>query len=155
MVSDPPKQDKTYCQQTSYSLAIGDTKQICCPVSGYPPPFFTWKKNGVKLKGEDSVLTITVMGEEDFGNYTCDATDFSSTPLKPIYIPVKEKGNWSIGTDGMISSLKWGLKKALSCCLEQVGFLAWRRLAQWVRLLESPFVNKSFTSKQRPWASRC
>ena len=105
MVLDPPKQDTTYCQETNYGLAVGDTKQICCPVSGYPPPFFTWKKDGVQLKGEDSVLTITISGEKDFGNYTCSATDFR-TSSKSIYISVKEKGNYVRGLAWMIFWLK-------------------------------------------------
>ena len=145
MVLDPPKQDTTFCQETNYSLAVGDTKQICCPVSGYPPPFFTWKKDGVQLKGEDSVLTITISGKKDFGNYTCSATDFR-TSSKAIYISIKEKGNYVRGLAWMI----W-LKSPVLLSCEQVGFFVrhWLALASY---LENESLPK--TSKQWPWASK-
>ena len=150
MVLAPPKKDTTYCQKTSYSLAVGDTKQICCPVSGYPPPFFTWKKDGVQLKGEDSVLTITISGERDFGNYTCTATDFR-TPLKPIYIPIEEKGNLCsvIGVNNLLA------KSPVFVVLwtSRFSWCAW--LAHRARVLASHLENESLpkTSKQLPWGS--
>ena len=75
-----------------YYVKIGESQTICCPVSGYPPPDVTWEKNGTQLqKGEDSMLTITPVKDEDFGNYTCTATD-RTTSTGPFIIGVMKKG---------------------------------------------------------------
>jgi len=64
---------------------------ICCPVSGYPPPVVTWKKNGIELqKGENTEFTIAAVKEEQFGHYTCTATD-GITSLGPFDIMVVNK----------------------------------------------------------------
>ena len=90
-VTDPPREDKTYCRETKYSLALGDSQTVCCPVSGYPPPFVTWKKNGIQLNQESSVLKIYNLANQDFGNYTCTATNFETTVSVDVFI--QEKGN--------------------------------------------------------------
>ena len=94
IVSDPPKQDKDHCPKTSYTLDSGANQTICCPVKGSPPPFITWKKNGVQLNNSNSALEIYNLRDEDFGNYTCTATDFK-TSVGPIDITIKKKGNIS------------------------------------------------------------
>ena len=91
VVTDPPREDKTYCRETSYSLSIGDSQTVCCPVGGYPPPFVTWKKNGIQLNQESSVLKISNLVNQDFGNYTCTATNFETNVSVDIFI--QEKGN--------------------------------------------------------------
>ena len=91
VVTDPPREDKTYCRETSYSLALGDSQTVCCPVSGYPPPFVTWKKNGIQLNQESSVLKIHDVVNQDFGNYTCTATNFDTSVS--VDVSIKEKGN--------------------------------------------------------------
>lgn len=91
VVTDPPRVDKTFCRETSYSLALGDSQTVCCPVIGYPPPFVTWKKNGIRLNEESPVLTIYNLVNQDFGNYTCTATNFETNVSVDIFI--NEKGN--------------------------------------------------------------
>lgn len=91
VVTVPPREDKTYCRETSYSLSQGDNQTVCCPVSGYPPPFVTWKKNGIHFNQESSVLKIYNLANQDFGNYTCTATNFEKTVSVDVFI--KEKGN--------------------------------------------------------------
>ncbi|KAM7440776.1 Hemicentin-1 [Porites harrisoni] len=88
-VTDPPREDKTYCRETKYSLALGDSQTVCCPVSGYPPPFVTWKKNGIQLNQESSVLKIYNLASQDFGNYTCTATNFETTVSVDVFIQEK------------------------------------------------------------------
>ena len=75
-VIDPPREDRTYCRETSYSLALGS--------------FITWKKNGVQLNEESSILRLFNLKDEDFGNYTCSATDFT-TSVGPVNITIKKK----------------------------------------------------------------
>ena len=91
VVTDPPREDKTYCRETSYSSSRGDNQTVCCPVSGYPPPFVTWKKNGIQLNQESSVLKIYNLANQGFGNYTCTATNFETTVSVDVFI--EEKGN--------------------------------------------------------------
>ena len=75
-----------------YYVTISDSETICCPVSGYPTPVVTWVKNGIQLKkGEDNTLTITPEKDEDFGDYTCTATD-GMTSIGPFIISVMKKG---------------------------------------------------------------
>lgn len=90
-VTEPPREDKTFCRESSYSLTVGDNQTVCCPVSGYPPPFVTWKKNGIELHQESSVLEIYNLVNQDFGNHTCTATNFETSVSVDIFI--KEKGN--------------------------------------------------------------
>ena len=67
---------------------INDFTSISCPVSGYQPPFVTWEKNGTQLqKGENNMPTTGSVEEEDFGVYTCTATN-CLTPLGPSSITV-------------------------------------------------------------------
>ena len=49
---DPPKHDTKSCPISYYYEAFRVSKRlsICCPVSGYPPPIITWKKNGIRLQ---------------------------------------------------------------------------------------------------------
>ena len=98
VITDPPKEDRTFCRETSYSLALGDNQTICCPVSGYPPPFITWSKNGARVNNENSVLKIYSLMDKDYGNYTCTATDFR-TSIGPINITIIKKGKLSLETD--------------------------------------------------------
>lgn len=64
-------------------------------MSGYPPPVVTWKKNGIQLQeGESTKLTIRSVEDDDFGIYTCTATNFE-TSVGPCNISVaKETGTY-------------------------------------------------------------
>ena len=85
------KQEDTDCPRRDYNVALGEQLTICCPVSGYPPPIVTWKKNGIQLqRGENTDFTITAVQAEHFGNYTCTATD-GKTTFGPFNIIVVSK----------------------------------------------------------------
>ena len=89
------KEFQSSCTKKDYSSSTGKNLTIECPLSGYPPPIVTWKKNGILLqKGENTKLTITFVKEEDFGIYTCTATNFE-TSAGPCNITVlKEIGTY-------------------------------------------------------------
>lgn len=58
----------------STEATIGESKTICCPVKGFPPPDITWQlPNGTFLKSEDINLRVTLKGDNDFGRYRCIA----------------------------------------------------------------------------------
>ena len=91
------KQDDDPIHKRSYSVNVGEKLLISCPVSGYPPPIVTWEKNGTQLlRGENARLSFNQVKDEDFGNYTCTATD-SVTTIGPILV-------WVIPTIGKLTS---------------------------------------------------
>ena len=64
---------------------------FCCPVNGYPPPIVTWAKNGTNVQtGESSCYNTASVKNEDFGNYTCVATD-GITTTDPFVFSLLEK----------------------------------------------------------------
>ena len=68
------------CPNLFYDARLGRNElKLCCPVSGYPKPIVTWERNGVQLqKSENPLYFISQVEQEDFGNYTCTATDGKS-----------------------------------------------------------------------------
>ena len=69
------------CPNLPYNVRVGRNElKLCCPVSGYPKPTITWERNGIQLqKSENPLYFISKVTEEDFGNYTCTATDGKSS----------------------------------------------------------------------------
>ena len=83
------------CPNLSYNVSVGSNElKLCCPVSGYPKPIITWERNGVQLqKSENPLYFISGVKQEDFGNYTCTATDGKS--LIASAISVRDRiGEW-------------------------------------------------------------
>lgn len=79
------------CRNLSYDVIVGMNElQLCCPVSGYPKPTISWERNGIQLQKSDNPLYfISKVTQEDFGNYTCTATDGKSFIASAI--SVKDK----------------------------------------------------------------
>ena len=79
------------CRNLSYDVIVGTNElQLCCPVSGYPKPTISWERNGIQLqKSENPLYLISKVTQEDFGNYTCTATDGKSFIASAI--SVKDK----------------------------------------------------------------
>ena len=76
------------CPNLSYNVSVGSNElKLCCPVSGYPKPVITWERNGVQLqKSENPLYFISGVKKEDFGNYTCTATDGKSLIASAISV---------------------------------------------------------------------
>ena len=77
---------------------IGQTVKLTCKADGSPKPTLTWKRpsGGVikletKLKGTVDVLMIS---DQDFGNYTCEATNDVNTDTRAVL--VQQISNWNI-----------------------------------------------------------
>ncbi|XP_062571912.1 hemicentin-1-like [Saccostrea cucullata] len=73
---------------TSKNVVQEDDVELKCPVSGFPYPSITWRKNGQPLpqdrritlaaadnKYENAILYINNLEFEDKGEYTCNATN--------------------------------------------------------------------------------
>lgn len=93
------KEFQSFCIVKDYSSSIGNNLTIDCPLSGFPPPIVTWKKNGTLLqKGGSTKLTITSVKEGDFGIYTCTATNFEISAGPCNISVVKETGMYKENT---------------------------------------------------------
>ena len=85
---EPLKEGNTSCSSVSYMAKVGQNLSICCPVSSYPPPVVSWRKDGTQLQeGRGTVFTVILDKDDKFGNYTCTARD-SKASIGPIVITV-------------------------------------------------------------------
>lgn len=77
-------------QRPKIAQMVSHSAELECSVQGYPAPTVVWHKNGVPLQSSrhhevantasssgttTSVLRIDSVGEEDFGDYYCNATN--------------------------------------------------------------------------------
>ena len=76
------------CPNLPYNVRVGRREvKLCCPVGGYPKPTITWERNGIQLqKSENPLYFISNVQQEDFGNYTCTATDGKSVIASAVSV---------------------------------------------------------------------
>lgn len=104
MIFFSPGAPKITKMDSSKNVVQDDDLEIKCPVSGYPYPTVTWKKDGMPLvqtkritfsmadgKYENAILNINNLEFEDKGEYTCNATssEYQSGTTASINIRVK------------------------------------------------------------------
>ncbi|XP_022793349.1 hemicentin-1-like [Stylophora pistillata] len=76
---------------TSTEATIGESKTICCPVKGFPPPDITWQlPNGTFLKSEGINLRVALKEGNDFGRYRCIAQGVEEKVATEVTIHQKD-----------------------------------------------------------------
>ena len=88
---------QTVAPVTSYSW-IGQTVKLTCKADGSPTPTLSWKSpSGRVIKQETTTLKTTVnvpmKSDQDFGNYTCEATNDVNTETSTVQVQQISKWN--------------------------------------------------------------
>ena len=89
---------ETVAPVTSHSW-IGQTVKLTCAADGSPTPTLSWKNpSGKVIQQEKELKTIIVdvpmSSDEDFGNYTCEATNDVNTDTSTVL--VQQISKWNI-----------------------------------------------------------
>ena len=87
---------ETVAPVTSHSW-IGQTVKLTCAADGFPTPTLSWKNpNGTVIKhGTELKITVDVLmkSDQDFGNYTCEATNDVNTDTSTVLVQQISKWN--------------------------------------------------------------
>ena len=82
---------------TSYSW-IGQTVKFSCKADGSPTPTLSWKSPTGRVIQQKKELKTTVdvlmISDQDFGNYTCEATNDVDTDTSTVL--VEQISKWNI-----------------------------------------------------------
>ena len=73
---------------TRTRVLIGDNVTLTCTVTTGDPSYatYTWTFMSVSLQEMTNVLTLTISDVNDFGNYTCEATNVAGSGSGTISI---------------------------------------------------------------------
>ena len=82
---------------TSHSW-IGQTVNLTCKADGSPTPTLSWKSPSGRVIQQETELKSTVdvpmKSDQDFGNYTCEATNIVNTDTSTVL--VQQISKWNI-----------------------------------------------------------
>ena len=88
---------KTVTPVTSQSW-IRQTVKLTCEAEGAPTPTLSWKNpsGNVKLQviGFKNTVDVDMISDQDFGNYTCEATNVLNTDTRTVL--VRQISMWNI-----------------------------------------------------------
>ena len=88
---------KTVAPVTSRSW-IGQTVKLTCKADGSPTPTLSWRNpSGRVIKKETKLQTtvdVLMKSDQDFGNYTCEATNDVNTDTSTVQ--VQQISKWNI-----------------------------------------------------------
>ena len=81
---------------TSHSW-IGQTVKLTCEADGSPRPTLSWKNPSGRVIQQETELKSTVdvpmKSDQDFGNYTCEATNNVNTDTSTVQVQQISKWN--------------------------------------------------------------
>ena len=77
---------------------IGQTVKLTCTADGAPTPALSWKNpsgNVLKQVTEfNNIVDVQMTSDQDFGNYTCEATNVVNTDTSTVQ--VQQISKWNI-----------------------------------------------------------
>ena len=87
---------KTVAPVTSQSW-IGQTVKLTCAGDGAPTPILSWKNPSGRLIKEvidlKNIVDVLMSSDQDFGNYTCEATNDVNTDTRTVLVQQISKRN--------------------------------------------------------------
>ena len=88
---------KTVTPVTFHSW-IGQTVKLTCTAEGAPTPALSWKNPSGKVLKQvtelNNIVDVQMTSDQDFGNYTCEATNVFNTDT--ITVQVQQISKWNI-----------------------------------------------------------
>ena len=88
---------KTVTPVTSQSW-IGQTVKLTCTADGAPIPALSWKNPSGKFLKKvtelNNIVDVQMTSDQDFGNYTCEATNDVNTDKSTVQ--VQQISKWNI-----------------------------------------------------------
>ena len=88
---------ETVAPVTSHSW-IGQTVKLTCKADGSPTPTLFWKSPSGRVIKQETELKTTVnvlmRSDQDFGNYTCEATNDVNTDKSTVQVQQISKLNY-------------------------------------------------------------
>ena len=98
---------ETVAPVTSHSW-IGQTVKLTCKADGSPTPTLFWKSPSGRVIKQETELKTTVnvlmRSDQDFGNYTCEATNDVNTDKSTVQVQVQQISKLNYLFLGCISS---------------------------------------------------
>ena len=88
---------------------IGQTVKLTCTADGAPMPALSWKKpSGKDIKKVtklNNTVDVRMNGDQDFGNYTCEATNVVNTDTRTVL--VQQISKWNICCSLVVYKYMW------------------------------------------------
>ena len=88
---------------------IGKTVKLTCTADGAPTPALSWENpRGVVIKREidfKTTVNVSMSSDEDFGNYTCEATNDVNTDTRTVL--VQQISKWNICCSLVVHKYLW------------------------------------------------
>ena len=77
---------------------IGQTVKLTCTADGAPIPALSWKNPGGKVLKRvtelNNIVDVQMTSDQDFGNYTCEATNVVNTDTSTVQVQQISKWNY-------------------------------------------------------------
>ena len=77
---------------------IGQTVKLTCTAQGAPKPVLSWKNPSGKVLKQvtelNNIVDVQMTSDQDFGNYTCEATNVVNTDISTVQ--VQQISKWNI-----------------------------------------------------------
>ena len=77
---------------------IGETVKLTCKADGAPTPILSWKNPSGKVIKQlidfKTTVDVSMSSDQDFGNYTCEATNDVNTDTRTVL--VQQISKWNI-----------------------------------------------------------